>query len=207
MGVSRLETLFLGWRTLPLGTRNVTLVVADASTFSAIHSDVSHAAPDSGYTWSETDTTEITGMATQHDSWVYTASRHSGRLLHLVSICCMCLQSMLAWVIQLGICWPWMCWIDTICKYVMCLSGVYMPSACHMKDFGVCGIKEHRAGLFVCACVRETHCEGITLHIAFVFTGLGLVGQNMWPITTMEMCAFPSEVHYGNTNGFYNILL
>ncbi|XP_039639301.1 vitrin isoform X4 [Perca fluviatilis] len=34
--------------------------VADASTFSAVHSDVSYAAPDSGYTWSETDTPEIT---------------------------------------------------------------------------------------------------------------------------------------------------
>ncbi|XP_034754259.1 vitrin isoform X5 [Etheostoma cragini] len=34
--------------------------VADASTFSAVHSDISFAAPDSGYTWSETDTPEIT---------------------------------------------------------------------------------------------------------------------------------------------------
>ncbi|XP_067465812.1 vitrin isoform X3 [Thunnus thynnus] len=34
--------------------------VADASTFSAVHSDVSYAVPDSGYTWSETDTPEMT---------------------------------------------------------------------------------------------------------------------------------------------------
>ena len=40
---------------------SVTIVVADTSTFSAVHSDVSYAAPDSGYTWSETDTPEITG--------------------------------------------------------------------------------------------------------------------------------------------------
>lgn len=46
-----------------LSTINVTLVVADASTFSAVHSDVSYAAPDSGYTWSETDTPESTGKS------------------------------------------------------------------------------------------------------------------------------------------------
>ncbi|XP_071390819.1 vitrin isoform X5 [Centroberyx affinis] len=33
--------------------------VADASTFSTVHSDVSYPAPDSGYTWSEADTPEI----------------------------------------------------------------------------------------------------------------------------------------------------
>ena len=41
-----------------------TLVVADASTFSAVHSDISYAVPDSGYTWSETDTPETTGKTT-----------------------------------------------------------------------------------------------------------------------------------------------
>ncbi len=44
-----------------LTTLNVTLVVADASTFSGIHLDFSYAAPDSGYMWSETDTPEIAG--------------------------------------------------------------------------------------------------------------------------------------------------
>jgi len=37
------------------------LIVADASTFSAVHSDVSYAGPDTGYAWSETDTSEYTG--------------------------------------------------------------------------------------------------------------------------------------------------
>lgn len=52
-------------------TLNVTLVVADASTFSAVHSDVSYAAPDSGYTWSEMDTPEITGKSRQHNMTVW----------------------------------------------------------------------------------------------------------------------------------------
>lgn len=46
-----------------LSTLNVTSVVADACTFSAVRSDVSYAAPDSGYTWSETDTPEATGKS------------------------------------------------------------------------------------------------------------------------------------------------
>lgn len=44
----------------------VTPVAADASTFSAVRSDVSYAAPDSGYTWTETDTPEITGTSHSH---------------------------------------------------------------------------------------------------------------------------------------------
>lgn len=39
------------------------LRVADASTFSAAHSDVSYAVPDSGYSWSETDASEISGKS------------------------------------------------------------------------------------------------------------------------------------------------
>lgn len=71
-----------------------------------------------------------------------------------------------------------------------------------------CEREDHRAGLLsVHVRERERHCEVIILHNAIVFTGLGLVGKNMQPITTMEMCAFPSEVHCGNTNGFHNILL
>ncbi|XP_035848053.1 vitrin isoform X13 [Sander lucioperca] len=50
--------------------------VADASTFSAVHSDVSYAAPDSGYTWSETDTPEITAWdqrpdISEYERWFY----------------------------------------------------------------------------------------------------------------------------------------
>ncbi|XP_026210818.1 vitrin isoform X4 [Anabas testudineus] len=40
--------------------------VADASTFSAVRSDVSYAAPDSGYKWSETDTPESTAPRSTH---------------------------------------------------------------------------------------------------------------------------------------------
>lgn len=127
---------------------------------------------------------------------------------YLFTVCCMCKHSMLVWVIQLDIYWPCMCWIDAICKYAMCLSGVYMPSACHMKDSGVCGREEHIGQVYcLCMCVCERDTVRWWFNKAVVFTGLGLVGKNMWPITTMELCAFPSEVHYGNTNGFYNILL
>lgn len=69
---------------MPLGpihrsTSNATsLIAADAFTLSAVHSD-SYAAPDSGYTWTETDTPEVTGKPGPpppplrrqhgHDSW------------------------------------------------------------------------------------------------------------------------------------------
>ncbi|KAK1905147.1 Vitrin [Dissostichus eleginoides] len=54
----------------------VTIVVADTSTFSAVHSDVSYAAPDSGYTWSETDRPEITARdhrpdISEYERWFY----------------------------------------------------------------------------------------------------------------------------------------
>ncbi|KAI9519926.1 hypothetical protein NQZ68_022953 [Dissostichus eleginoides] len=50
--------------------------VADTSTFSAVHSDVSYAAPDSGYTWSETDRPEITARdhrpdISEYERWFY----------------------------------------------------------------------------------------------------------------------------------------
>ncbi|KAI3363059.1 hypothetical protein L3Q82_011721 [Scortum barcoo] len=49
---------------------------ADSSTFSAVHSDVSYAAPDSGYTWSEADTPEITARdhrpdISEYERWFY----------------------------------------------------------------------------------------------------------------------------------------
>ncbi|XP_041803128.1 vitrin isoform X8 [Chelmon rostratus] len=49
---------------------------ADASTLSAVHSDVSYAAPDSGYTWSETDTPEMTARdhrpdISEYERWFY----------------------------------------------------------------------------------------------------------------------------------------
>uniref|UniRef100_H3DGW2 Cochlin n=1 Tax=Tetraodon nigroviridis TaxID=99883 RepID=H3DGW2_TETNG len=45
---------------LPKWRESFVVSASDASTFSAVRSDVSYAAPDSGYTWTETDTPEIT---------------------------------------------------------------------------------------------------------------------------------------------------
>ncbi|XP_071390888.1 vitrin isoform X14 [Centroberyx affinis] len=50
--------------------------VADASTFSTVHSDVSYPAPDSGYTWSEADTPEIPARdhrpdISEYERWYY----------------------------------------------------------------------------------------------------------------------------------------
>lgn len=43
-------------------------VAANAPTLSAVRSDVSYAAPDSGYSWTETDTPEITGTSHSHNT-------------------------------------------------------------------------------------------------------------------------------------------
>ncbi|KAM4606993.1 vitrin isoform 3-T4 [Polymixia lowei] len=50
--------------------------VAEASTFSTVHSDVSYVAPDSGYTWSEVDTLESTARdhrpdISEYERWYY----------------------------------------------------------------------------------------------------------------------------------------
>ncbi|XP_071759493.2 vitrin isoform X4 [Centroberyx gerrardi] len=50
--------------------------VADASTFSTVHSDVSYPAPDSGYAWSEADTHEIPARdhrpdISEYERWYY----------------------------------------------------------------------------------------------------------------------------------------
>lgn len=62
-----------------LSTLNATpplpLLVADAFTFSAVHSDVSYTAPDSGYTWTETDTPEVTGKSGRHRLLTQKAAR------------------------------------------------------------------------------------------------------------------------------------
>lgn len=50
-------------------------IVADAFTFSAVHSDVSYAAPDSGYTWTETDMPEVTGKSGHHRLLTQKAAR------------------------------------------------------------------------------------------------------------------------------------
>lgn len=127
----------------------------------------------------------------------------------LIYLGCMCKHSMLVWVIQLGICWPCMCWIGSVCEYMQCVSQDVVFT-CHLPatwEVPVkCGRQEHRAGLLFVH-VWERCREVIILDKAVIFTGLGLVGNNMWPIPTMEMCAFPSEVNCGNTNGFHNILL
>lgn len=65
----------------------VTLVAADASTLSAVRSDVSYAAPDTGYTWTETDTPEITGTSHAHNSRpsrCVAPPLCCGRVLHLI---------------------------------------------------------------------------------------------------------------------------
>ncbi|KAG7999988.1 Vitrin, partial [Nibea albiflora] len=55
---------------------SVAAAIADASTFSAMYSDVSYAAPDSGYTWTETDTPETTARdhrpdISEFERWFY----------------------------------------------------------------------------------------------------------------------------------------
>lgn len=57
----------------------------------------------------------------------------------------------------------------------MCLSGVYMPSACHMKDSGVCGREEHIGQVYcLCMCVCERHCEVmIQQSCCFHWSGIG----------------------------------
>ncbi|KAM6956314.1 vitrin [Aplochiton taeniatus] len=51
--------------------------VGDASTYSTVHSDISHTAPDSGYTWSEAETPEIAARdprpdISEYERWYYT---------------------------------------------------------------------------------------------------------------------------------------
>ncbi|XP_026210826.1 vitrin isoform X12 [Anabas testudineus] len=61
--------------------------VADASTFSAVRSDVSYAAPDSGYKWSETDTPESTARdhrpdISEFERWYYNFGPYPPRSTH-----------------------------------------------------------------------------------------------------------------------------
>ncbi|XP_038140038.1 vitrin isoform X8 [Cyprinodon tularosa] len=60
----------------PGARRPAAPTVADASMFSAVHSDVSYAVPDSGYAWSETDTPEIPARdlrpdISEYERWLY----------------------------------------------------------------------------------------------------------------------------------------
>lgn len=63
----------------PLGSRRP--AVGDTSTYSTVHSDISHASPDSGYTWSEADTPEVVARdprpdISEYERWYYS---HGGQ--------------------------------------------------------------------------------------------------------------------------------
>lgn len=165
--------------------------------------------------WSETDTPEIAGKSTslemQHNMTVWCALPP----LAAAGYCTAC---------------PFMlhvqhaCVSDTV-RYLLttlCVELAPSVSRCRVPLRTLClhaiclpyerflwSVEERSIGQVYCLCMwaRERHCEVIILHKAVVFTGLGLVGRNTRPITTMEMCALPSEVHCGNTNRFHNILL
>lgn len=149
-------------------------VVADASTLSAVHSDVNYAAPDSGYTWSETDTPEITGMSNSLPGmtlWCilppFTAAGYCTSCLY--TLCCMCKHSMHA------------CVSDTVTPSVSmwCVSQVFTSHLPAIWKTAVC-VEKTSLGQAYSLCMCEKHCEVIILHKAVVFTGLDWLGRELY---------------------------
>lgn len=166
-----------------------------ASAFSAVHSDVSYAVPDLGYTWSETDTPDTSGKRAHLFLWRFSAycppSPQKIITPHVRS-CCMWKRSMLVQLIQFDTCWPRMCSVDLMCEYMQYISQdmhVYMPP----EVLSECG---RGAWGMILVHVRVVYCEVIIVQKATVFTGLGFVVTDVWSIPTMKTCALPSDVPF-----------